>query len=140
MKLIEEFKAKEKAAKKHLKQKIAALKAKAAKDTEENRKALVVELQKVRATLEKEEKHNEARAVAARIRSITSPVPRAAVNALGNMTGYISNAANLDKPFIFRRGWTPRGARFGALVPTLRIQISTKRPSMLASWATANRD
>lgn len=101
MKLIEEFKAKEKAAKKKLEAEIAALRAKANKETEENKKALVVELQRVRATLEKEEKHNEARAVAARIRSITSPVPRA-VDAPANMTGYVANAANLDNPFIFR--------------------------------------
>lgn len=101
MKLIEEFKLKEKAAKAKLDAEIAALRAKAAKETEENKKTLVAELQKVRAALESEEKHNEARAVAARIRSITSPVPRA-VDAPANMTAYISNPANLDKPFIFR--------------------------------------
>lgn len=101
MKLIDDFKAREKAAKKTLDAEIAALRAKAAKETEENKKTLVAELQKVRAELEKEEKHNEARAVGARIRSMTSPVPRA-VDAPGNMTGYVSNPANLDKPFVFR--------------------------------------
>lgn len=101
LKLIEEFKLKEKIAKAKLEGEIAALRAKAVKETQENKKTLVAQLQKLKASLEAEDKHNEARAVTARIRSITSPVPRA-VDAPANMTAYISNPANLDKPFIFR--------------------------------------
>jgi LCCL domain len=100
MKLIEEFKAKEKVAKDKLEAEVASLRAKAAKETEESKKQLVAELVKVRATLEKE-KHNEARAVSARIRSITAPPIRAAV-APQNMSAYASNSENIDKSFVFR--------------------------------------
>lgn len=101
LKLIEEFKAKEKAAKENLEKEIAALRAKAGIATEESKKALVAELEKVRAALEKEEKHNEARAVAARIRSITAPPIHAAI-APQNMSAYAGDPANIDKTFIFR--------------------------------------
>jgi hypothetical protein len=101
MKLIDEFKAKEKAAKARLEAEIAALREKAKKETQEHKKQLVADLDKIRAALEKEEKHNEARAVAARIRSITNP-PVSAALAPANMTAHAGNPANFDKGFIFR--------------------------------------
>jgi hypothetical protein len=115
MKLLEEFKTKEKAAKAKLEADIADLRAKAAKDLADQKKLLVAELEKVKKSLEAEEKHNEARAVAARIRTILSP-PIHATPGPSNLTAY---AAQVDKSFIFRvTGRTAGGSIWGTDVYT----------------------